>query len=279
MITFWQAIILAVVQGLTEFLPISSTAHLILFPWLFNWTDPGLAFDVALHIGTLAAVLIYFFKTWVDLVFVGLGGNPMFGCLTSSEKDRVQLSSQRKLFWYLVLATFPAALAGWALRDYIATSFRNPVIVGVALIVVAIPMAVGERLTRSTKDLLSVGLKDSLIIGIVQATALIPGVSRSGATLTTALFLNLNRHAAARFSFLLSTPIIAGAALKAFLDIGKEGIPSGMEMHFLAGVIVSGVVGYAAIAGFLRYLQFGTLKIFIYYRVVLGIIVLALALL
>ena len=269
----WQAIVLAVVQGITEFLPISSTAHLVLFPWLFRWRDPGLAFDVALHVGTLGAVLLYFYKTWVDLLLLGLGRKPVFLHSDSSLQDssRMDLDRHRALFWFLVLATIPAATAGWLFEKQVATTLRNPVVVGCALIAVAIPMAWGEKVSRYRKDLHSVTLSDSLWVGVAQAFALIPGVSRSGITITAALFRDFRREAAARFSFLLSTPIIAGAALKALLGAQSQEIPPEMRLPVLVGVIVSGLVGYAAIAAFLRFLQFGTFKIFIYYRLILGI--------
>lgn len=276
----WQAVVLAIAQGLTEFLPISSTAHLTLIPWLLQFQDPGLTFDVALHVGTLVSVLVYFFRTWVDLLLLGIGQKPLFASLVHSpeESESAARSPYRKLFWLLVIATIPGAVAGWALHEQAATVFRHPAVVGSALILLAIPLAWAERISRFEKDLRTVGLADSLWIGLAQALALIPGVSRSGATMTAALFLHFRRDAAARFSFLLSTPIIAGAALIEGLGLARNGLPPGMEMPFLVGVLVSAVSGYLCIALFLRFLQFGTFKIFVYYRIILGIIVLALAL-
>jgi undecaprenyl-diphosphatase len=276
----WQAVVLAVAQGLSEFLPISSTAHLTLIPWLLRFQDPGLTFDVALHVGTLVAVLVYFFRTWVDLLLLGLGRNPIFASLVHSPEESASgaRSPYRKLFWLLVIATIPGAVAGWALHEQVATVFRHPAVVGSALILLAIPLAWAERIGRLEKDLRGVGLADSLWIGLAQALALIPGVSRSGATMTAALFLHFRRDAAARFSFLLSTPIIAGAALIEGVGLARNGLPSGMEVPFFVGVLVSAVSGYLCIAWFLRFLQFGTFKIFVYYRIILGIIVLALAL-
>jgi len=274
----WQAVLLAVAQGLTEFLPISSTAHLALIPWLFGFRDPGLTFDVALHVGTLVAVLIYFFRTWVDLVLLGLGRKSVFGTFVDIAPDGLPLQPPRKLFWLLVIATIPAGVAGLAFQEHVATVLRHPVIIGSALILLAIPMAWGERISKSRKDLRTVSLKDSLCIGFAQALALVPGVSRSGATITAALFLDFRREAAARFSFLLSTPIIAGAALNEGIVLARNGLPPGLEGAFLVGILVSAISGYLCIAWFLRFLQFGTFKIFIYYRVILGIIVLALAL-
>lgn len=263
----YQVIVLGVVQGLTEFLPISSTAHLWLIPWLFHWNDPGLTFDVALHVGTLLAVLIYFFRTWADLLLLGCG----------VKKQIAGVTYRPTLFWFLVLATVPAGLVGWFFQEQAETSWRQPNVIAGGFILVALLMAWAERVGHGKKDVAHVGLADSLWVGAAQALAPIPGVSRSGITMTAALFRNMNRSAAARFSFLLSTPIIAGAALKAGMDLAHTGIAPGMVMPFVGGVLVSGIVGYATISFFLKFLQFGTFKIFIYYRIILGIIVLALA--
>ncbi len=275
----WQAVVLAIAQGLTEFLPVSSTAHLTLIPWLLGFPDPGLTFDVALHVGTLVAVLVYFFRTWVDLLLLGVGRDSLFGSFDNTGPDGGPSPGglPRTLFWWLVIATIPGSLAGLLFQEQVATVLRHPAVVGSALILLAIPMAVGERVGRMRKDLGSVGIGDSLWIGFAQALALIPGVSRSGATITAALFLDFRRDAAARFSFLLSTPIIAGAAVKEGLGVVADGLPPGLELAFLVGIVVSTVSGYLCIAMFLRFLQFGTFKIFVYYRVILGIIVLALA--
>lgn len=274
----WQAVVLAVAQGLTEFLPVSSTAHLTLIPWLLGFQDPGLTFDVALHIGTLVAVLIYFFRTWIDLLLLGIGRAPVFGTFRDQDGSSAGRQPPRRLFWFLVIATIPGGLAGLAFQEQVATVLRHPAVVGSALILLAIPMAVGERISRYQKDLRSVKLSDSAWIGFAQALALVPGVSRSGATITAALFLDFRRDAAARFSFLLSTPIIAGAALHEGIAVARDGLPPGLELAFLVGILVSAVSGYLCIAWFLRFLQFGTFKIFVYYRIILGIIVLALAL-
>ncbi len=274
----WQAVVLAVVQGITEFLPISSTAHLALLPWLFHWKDPGLTFDVALHVGTLVAVLLYFWRTWVELLLLGMKRRPVLASFASpsGNPSPLPLDHNPGLFWFLVVATVPAAVAGWVFHEQIGSTWRHPAVVGCAMILVAVPMAWGEKVGRYRKDLSAVSLGDSLWIGFAQALALVPGVSRSGITMTVALFRDLRRDAAARFSFLLSTPIIAGAALKEFLDVLDPGVPPAMRLPFLVGVAVSGVVGYATISFFLRFLQFGTFKIFIYYRAIFGIIVLAL---
>jgi undecaprenyl-diphosphatase len=270
----WQAIILGAVQGLTEFLPISSTAHLILVPWLFGWQPHGLTFDVAIHIGTLVAVLLYFSRTWVDITLAGLGLSQQ---AAGQPSPTLEVNHNRRLFWLLVIGTIPAGVAGLLFQEQIETTLRQPVVIGIAMILVAGVMVWGERVGTYNKELQGAGLADSLWIGFSQAVALVPGVSRSGITMAAALFRGFSRPGAARYSFLLATPTIAGAVLKSCLDLYHQGVTSDMVWPLLVGVGASGVVGYAAIWFLLRFLQFGTFKIFIYYRLILGIIVLALA--
>ena len=263
----YQAIVLAIVQGLTEFLPISSTAHLTLFPWLLGWKDPGLTFDVALHAGTLVAVLVYFWRYWVDMVGTVLGrnwgGNPGLGL-------------NRRLLWFLAAATVPAGAAGWLFGHAAEEELRSPMVIGVALVVVGLLMWAGERAGSQNQELRQVGFVDSVLVGVAQALAVIPGVSRSGITMTAGLFRGMKRQTAARFSFLLSTPIIAGAALKKGLDIRHTGIPYEMVLPFVMGIVVAAVVGYLVIAVLIRYLEHRTFRIFIVYRVALGVLVLGL---
>lgn len=265
----YQAVVLAIVQGLTEFLPISSTAHLTLVPWLFHWPDPGLTFDVALHAGTLVAVFLYFWRTWVQLLLAAAG---------LGDRANPETGQRRKLFWYLVAGTIPGGIAGFLFEHAAETRLRQPVVIGSALIVVALVMWAGERAQHDRTTLGEVTLVDSLIIGVSQALAVIPGVSRSGITMTAGLFRHLNRETAARFSFLLSTPLIAGAALKKGMEIRHAGLPAEMKLPFLAGIAVSAVVGYLVIAGLLRFLSRGTFKPFIIYRIAVGCIVLVLGL-
>lgn len=267
----YQALILAVVQALTEFLPVSSTAHLYLFPWLFGWPDPGLTFTVAVHTGTLLAVLVYFLRTWIELTCAGLG----LPFPRPAAPEEIRLA--RRMFWYLVAGTIPAGLTGALLEAYVETTFRSPYLMGAMLILVAGLMWWGERRTQLTRQLESVTLGDALLIGTAQAVALVPGVSRSGITITTGLFRGLTREAAARFTFLLSTPIIAGASAKRLLELRH--LPPGNDtlLAFAGGMAVAALSGYLVIAFFLRYLQTRTLRVFIYYRLVLGVVVLLLA--
>ena len=269
-----QAIILALVQALTEFLPVSSTAHLTLFPWLLHWQDPGLSFDVALHAGTLAAVLLYFFKDWLTLLICGRGGKYPANAPTE------EVAQHRRLFWYMVIGTIPAAILGKLFHHYIEDELRQPMIIGVSLILVALLMWWADRRTTLTRQLEQSNLGDGVAIGAAQALALWPGVSRSGITITTGLLRNFTREAATRFSFLLSAPVIAGAVLTELPKLIKMHKAGGLDlpMSTLAiSILVSGVAGYFVIAFFLRYLQTRTLKVFVVYRLVFGIIVLILA--
>jgi undecaprenyl-diphosphatase len=265
----YQAVVLAIVQGLTEFLPVSSTAHLVLFPWFAGWKDPGLTFDVALHAGTLVAVVIFFWRMWVDMLKAAAG-------LGDSQNPEVQ--QNRRLFWLLVIGTIPAGVAGLAFEKQAESAFRTPLVIGFALIVVGLIMWWGEAVSRDSESLKEVSLWDSIGVGIAQAFAVIPGVSRSGSTMTAGLFRSMKRETAARFSFLLSTPIIAGAALKKGLEVRHEGLPPDMKMPFLAGIVVSAIVGYIVIGWVIRYLERRTFKVFVIYRIALGVIVLALGL-
>ncbi|MCL5056987.1 MAG: undecaprenyl-diphosphatase UppP [Actinobacteria bacterium] len=256
--TLFVAVILGIVQGLGEFLPISSSAHLVLTPWVFNWEDPGLSFDVALHLGTLAAVLAFFWKDWLLLTVEGLRGGR---------------SREGRMFWYLVVATIPGAAFGFLLEDYIATIFRNPMLIGILLIIMGIILYLADTLFPARKGLYQLGLKDSLLIGLSQAFALVPGVSRSGITMTAGRLLGLNRETAARFSFLLSTPIIMGAGILKLKDI----TPADLTLPFIAGVLVSAVVGFIAIKFLLRFLVNNSFTVFVAYRFILGTAIILLA--
>ncbi len=268
--TLLQAIVLAIVQGVTEFLPISSTAHLILVPWFAGWRDQGLTFDVALHAGTLVAVLGYFVREWWRLLHDGL--RTVMGGADVSPDTRANAG----LLLILAVGTIPGALSGYLLEDYAETVFRNPLLIAGQMTGVTLLMWWADRRAGLARRLESVTLGDGIIIGLAQAVAVVPGTSRAGITITAALFRNLTREAAARFSFLLATPIIGGAALKKGLEVWQTGWPAGVTtMGFAVGFAVSAVVGYAAIAFLLRYLQVRTLKIFVAYRLALGVIIVA----
>ena len=248
-----QAVVLGLLQGLGEFLPISSSAHLVLVPWLMNWTYSGLTFDIALHVGTLIAVVIYFWKDWLNLLSKGL----------TRPKEK-----EGKLFWYLVLATIPGALIGFVLEDIAETVFRNPVLIAFMLILLGVILYAVDRKGKKQIDVQHISLKTSFLIGLSQALAIIPGVSRSGITMTTALALGMTREGAARFSFLLSAPIIFGAALVKVPKLIAN--PSLIDAGFLAGMVVACISGLAAIDFLLRYVQTKTFLPFVIYRFVLG---------
>jgi undecaprenyl-diphosphatase len=265
-----QVILLAVVQGLTEFLPISSTAHLYLSSWLLGWNTESLTFDIMLHLGTLVAVLVYFFRDWVQIVGQGLG------VAVGSDKE---LEQNRALLWLLAIGSVPIGIIGMLFNKQAETTWRTPVVMGVMLVVIGVLMWLAERAGRRQRDLSTLDLKDALAIGASQALAVVPGCSRSGITISTGLFRNLTREAAARFSFLLSTPAIAAAASKALWDIHKHGggLHTLLSAQFIIGVSVSAISGCIVIAWFLRYLRRSTLMPFVYYRIIFGIIILALA--
>lgn len=286
----YQAIVLAIVQGLTEFLPVSSTAHLWIVPWIFKWDDPGLTFDVALHAGTLVAVLIFFWRYWLEMIklILGIGpkpkpvaaSTPAPSVTRSARLPKPDLNSMapigenRRLLWWLIIATIPGGVAGFLFEKAADEKLRSPFIIGPCLIFVGLLMWLGERVGGENRNLSEVGLVDSLVVGCAQAFAIIPGVSRSGSTMTAGLFRGMDRETAARFSFLLSTPLIAGACLKKGLEIHHHGMPADMKMPFLCGVIVSAVVGYAVIAVLMRYLERRTFTVFVVYRVILGVVLL-----
>ncbi|HHY39789.1 MAG TPA: undecaprenyl-diphosphate phosphatase [Syntrophaceticus sp.] len=259
--TIWQAVVMGLVQGLGEFLPISSSAHLILVPWLFKWHDPGLTFDIALHIGTLIAVIAYFWRDWIKLILGAFQGTK---------------TNEGRLFWYLVLATIPGAIMGLLLEEKAETVFRNPLLIAVMLIVLGVILYWADRKGRKLTEINKISLGQSLMIGVSQALAIIPGVSRSGITMTTGLFLGLTREGAARFSFLLSAPVIFGAGLIKVPDILAN--PGMVDAPFLVGMLVSALSGAASIGFLLKYVQKKNFLPFVWYRFLLGAVVLLVAL-
>lgn len=265
----YQAVLLALVQAVTEFLPISSSAHLALAPWLFGWSDQGLTFDIALHFGTLLAVLVYFFRDWLQILGAAIG---------KKWGNAPDLAAQPRLLWILAAATVPVGVVGLTLKDHAETTLRNPWSIGFMLISVGLLMAWAEHRGRQSKDIGGMSLADALVIGAAQALAVIPGTSRSGITITAGLFRGMDRAAAARFSFLLSTPAVAAAALKAFYDLLKAGgIEPGMHAAFFTGIAVSALAGCVVIRLFLQFLRANTLRFFIVYRILFGILIIALA--
>ncbi len=280
-----QVIVQAIIQGLTEFLPISSSAHLILVRYLLHWEDPGLAFDVSLHAGTLIAVLIYFARTWINLFQAALGQDVRLSdeTLSASNLSPEEKKRERRLLWFLVAATIPGGIIGKLFDKRVDEYFHGedlarhiPVIAG-AMVVVGLIMWLSEKVGTFRKPIPGISLLDAMVIGCAQAFAVIPGVSRSGSTIAAGFFRNMSRDAAVRFSFLLSTPLIAGAALLKGAHLLKEHPSHQMLTAMGVGIAVSAIVGYGSIWGMVRYLRTRSLAIFIVYRLVFGIIILALA--
>jgi len=263
--TLFHAVLLGVVQGLGEFLPISSSAHLVIVPWLLNFPDPGLTFDVALHLGTLIALLAYFYKDWLQLTAA------FFRSLT---KKPASWDFQERLIWFLIIATIPGALAGYLLENYAETVFRAPALVATMMALMGIVMGIADRFSPKTKSLEKVTFFDSLWVGISQALAIIPGTSRSGVTITVGMLRKMDRPTAARFSFLLSTPIVAGACVLKLKNL----FHGNADTNTIAGIVVSAVVGYLAIKYMLYFLQRYSYRVYVLYRLAFAALVFAVVL-
>jgi len=261
----FQALILGMVQGLGEFLPISSSAHLIIVPWLFGWRDPGLGFDVALHLGTLAAVLAYF-RHDVKLLIIGF-----WKSLFPSTRDFKGDLNQR-MAWLLAAASVPGAVIGKLLEQKAETVFRNPLLIAITLSGFGLVLFLADRAGRKQKQLEDVRLWDAMLIGFSQALAIIPGVSRSGSTIAAGLGLGLQREAAARFSFLMSIPIILGAGLVHVRHLVAEGGIVELSVGFLAAA----VFGFLSIRYLLRYVTRKSFNVFVWYRFAVSALVLVL---
>ncbi len=253
-----QAIALAVLQGLTEFLPISSSAHLILLPVIVGWDDQGLAFDVAVHVGTLTAVVVYYRKDLLKLI------SAWFGSLLGKG-----FNDEAKLAWYVGLGTIPVGLVGISLSDGMQEALRSPLVIAAATIVFALLLWWADKRAKEQRD--TITLLDAVVVGLCQAIALIPGTSRSGITITAGLLLGLKREYAAKFSFLLSIPVIALAGSLKALELYQSGFDILWGFMFI-GAVVSAVVAYLSIAWFLKLLNKISMMPFVWYRLVLGIV-------
>jgi undecaprenyl-diphosphatase len=272
--TIIESIILGLIQGLTEFIPVSSSAHLIIVPWLFHWNDPALtslSFDVALHMGTLAAILLFFAKDWARLIRAGF---------SSLRERRIGADMDRKLAWMLVFGCIPGGIAGVLGESKIEGWFHQPnhpiqmtaiLLLAAFIALLALVLFVAERLARHERGMEALSWKDALWIGLAQAFAIFPGVSRSGSTIAAGLALGLKRDTAARFSFLLGAPIIAGAGLKSAWDLFQQfhngaGFTATELMLFPIGTLVAAVSGYLCIRFLLGFLQKHSTDAFVYYR-------------
>lgn len=257
----FHAAVLGALQGFTEVLPISSSAHLILVPWLLNWPESGLTFDVALHLGTFLALSFYFRRDITELTV------SFFDAATSRKLD----TPARRLPFLIIATTIPAAIVGKLFESQIEAIFRsNPLLISSVLILFGLILGLADYLGRKRKVLDEIKPTGALAIGLMQCLALIPGVSRSGITITAALMLGFTRESAARFSFLISLPIVAGAALLKTLHLLEHGIPSGEVLPMLVGIVFSSITGYISVAFLLRFVQKRSLAPFVWYRVVVG---------
>jgi undecaprenyl-diphosphatase len=255
MISYFQAIVLGAVQGLAEFLPISSSAHLILVPWLLKWQDPGLAFDVALHLGTLLALLIYYRDEWIAMARSVAGGQ----------------SAERRLLQLLIVASVPGAIIGLAFEKQAETTFRSPLLIAIAMAVLAVLLWLFDKLSPQKRTMGEMTYWDALVIGFSQALAIIPGVSRSGATITMARAVGVERGDSANFSFLMATPIIAGAGLVEARKLIHEGLDWSVGLGFISAA----VFGLVAIAFLIRYVRTRNYVAFAVYRLLVAALVIA----
>ncbi len=259
-----EAFILGVVQGLTAFLPVSSWSHLIVFPWLLKWDNAflnSLTFQVALQLGTVLALLSFFWEEWYTLVKV---------FVTGIKEKHLYNNFNRRLVWYVIIATIPGSFFGYLFQKQVKEILRNPLNVGIAMIVFGSVLYFADRAARSnTRDYEQINLKDSIIVGTAQALALVPGVSRSGITMTAALFLGLDRETSAHFSFLLAMPILLGASL---LKLHKliHHFPASELKPFLWGIVGSALVSYVVIGFLLKYLRKHSFVPFVWYRILFG---------
>ena len=263
--SYFEALILGIVQGLTEFLPISSTAHLRIVPAIFGWGDPGAAFTAVVQLGTMAAVVLFF---WRDMVRI------VSAWVRQWFKPELRGSFDARMGWYIILGTIPIAILGLAFKNQIETGARDLRIIGWVLILFGVILWGVDKYAPQTKDIGQLGLRDGLIYGVAQALALIPGVSRSGATITAGRALSYDRESAARFSFLLSIPAVVLSGLFEARKLGEAGGPAWGPT--ILATVVAFVVGYAAIAWLLRWLTGHSMLVFAIYRVVVGVIVLGL---
>lgn len=264
-----RLIVLAILQGLTEFLPVSSTAHLYLSSWLLRWKPEGLDFDVALHLGTLLAVTVYFLGDWIRIFAQAFGMHA---------GPNQQFAHHPALLWLLAIGSIPVGAAGLAFQKQAEGAWRSPYVMSLMLVAVGVLLWVADRAGRGVRDLPSLNLRDAIVVGASQILALVPGTSRSGITIAAGLFRDFSPDAAARFSFLLSTPVIAAASGKTVYRWYRDGrLGSIWNRTFWPALLVSAITGYAAIGWFLQYLSYGGLAVFAYYRVIFGIIVFALA--
>ncbi|MDH4330236.1 MAG: undecaprenyl-diphosphatase UppP [Candidatus Moranbacteria bacterium] len=262
---YLQSVILGIIQGVGEFLPISSSGHLILVPWILDWDDKGLSFDVALHFGTLLSIVAYFFKDWLEIFKMA------FFRQDNGDSDIKNGKYPKKALWIIVIATIPGVLAGLFLEEMVEIIFRNPFLVAFNLIFWGAILYFSDVKAKGDHRLSDVTLKKAFAVGCAQALAIIPGTSRSGVTISMGLLCGLDRISAAKFSFLMLTPIVFGATVLKF-----EEIVSNFNLTLLTGIVVSAVSGYIAIKYLIKFLEKASYKIFFWYRLFLAILIVVL---
>jgi len=257
MIEIIQAILIGAVQGVSEFFPISSSGHLVLIPYIFGWNYQGLSFDVALHLGTVIAIIAYFWKDWKTII-----GN----AINKSETR----SYPCNLLWQIIVASIPVGIAGYFLNDYVETKLHSPLLIAFNLIFFGVVLWLVDKFANKSNKLSVVSYKQSLLVGVFQAISLFPGVSRSGITITAGRLAGLNRENAASLAFLLATPAMVGAFLFKFKDIAANDL----NAVFISGTISAAFFGFFAIRYLLKYLKRGSFSVFVWYRILLAIVVL-----
>lgn len=260
--TLFQAIVLGVVQGLAEFLPVSSSAHLTLVPFFFGWKDPGLAFDVALHFGTLVALVWYFRDEWIELIKSGV---------RILQTRRIESVRERRVL-YLIVATIPGGIAGKLLNDYAESTFRSPLLIACTLTIMGVLLWAADRFAAPARALDEITMRDAVLVGFAQCLALIPGVSRSGSTITAGRALQLDRPSAARFSFLMSMPITAAAVA---IKLPEAIRVAGLSTPLIAGIVAAFISSWLAITVLMRYISRHSFGVFALYRIMLAAAVVA----
>lgn len=273
----FQSVVLGLIQGISEFLPVSSSGHLIILPWVFNWKDPGLAFDIALHFGTLLAVVVYFFKEWKLIFKLALKANYSKKLRPSVNKLQITCLAgrpanyklQSNFLWIIAVATIPGVLAGLFLENLAETFFRHPLLIAFNLFFWGLILFLADNYFKHRRNLKEINFTDGILIGLAQALAIIPGTSRSGITITTGLARGLDRATSARFSFLMLTPIIFGASL---LKIGE--LILNFNLAIALGIIFSAVSGYWSIKHLIKFIEKSNYKIFFWYRLAIATLIL-----
>ena len=279
MIEIIQSIIVGGIQGISEFLPISSSGHLVIIPYIFKWDYNGLNFDIALHFGTVIAIVVYFWKDWMGIITEAIK-NLQFTIYNLQSNSNGKMTNEKRamensiyppnLLWQILVASIPAAILGLFLDEYVETYLHSPLLIAFNLAFFGVLLWLMDKYSKSTYAIKNITFAQSFLIGCAQAVALFPGVSRSGITMTAARSIGLDRKNAARFSFLLATPAMIGA----FLISAKEIVGQDLNLVFLSGVVASTVFGFFAIKYLLKYLEKGNFSVFVWYRIVLALAIL-----